>query len=129
MGNEQPVSPRLLIVDDSLDILESLQMVVEDLGYQADTACGGLEAIERIRTARYALVLCDVGMPDLNGWQVARKINALSPGTKVFLLTGHADQISAGDRRTEPIDGVLPKPIDLERLEQFLRDQLAGSRD
>ncbi|HCF60699.1 MAG TPA: hypothetical protein DFS52_22205 [Myxococcales bacterium] len=115
---------RLLVVDDSLDILDSLELVLDDMGYAVDTACSGREALERVRGAAYGLVLCDIGMPEMNGWQVAREIRAVSPGTKVFLLTGVADQIAEDDPRLGLVHGVLPKPFEIDWLERFLGEQL-----
>ena len=121
---ENRPSTRLLVVDDSVDILDSLQLVLDDMGYATDTACSGRLALERVRAADYGLVLCDVGMPEMNGWQVAREIRVLAPKTKVFLLTGVADQIEADDPRLGAVHGVLPKPIELDWLERFLGEQL-----
>ncbi|MGI5864859.1 MAG: response regulator [Myxococcales bacterium] len=122
MGSTQ--APRLLVVDDSIDILDSLEMVLDDMGYAVDTARSGHEALERMRSAAYGLVLCDVGMPEMNGWQVAREIRSVSPATKVFMLTGVADQIDDDDPRLGLVDGVLPKPIEIDWLERFLGEQL-----
>ncbi len=81
----------------------------------------GLAAVELVRGGqRFDLVLCDLGMPDLNGWQVAERIAALSPATRIYLLTGWAQEIDDEDPRRELLAGVLPKPLDLDRLRRAL---------
>ena len=58
------------------------------------------EAIERLRGGvRYDLVFCDLGMPDMNGWRVAREIQDVAPGTTVYMLTGWAQEIADDDPR------------------------------
>lgn len=129
MNRTQPaLQSRLLVVDDSEDVLESLQMVLDDLGYQVDTARSGSQALDRVKSVFYGLVLCDVGMPGMSGWQVAEKIRSAVPGTKVFLLTGFADQIQSDDPRLELVDGVLPKPIEIDRLARFLSEQVQAAQ-
>jgi len=127
MSQTQSALSRLLVVDDSEDVLESLEMVLDDLGYQVDTALSGSQALDRIRSAYYELVLCDVGMPGMNGWQVAEQIRSVAPRTKVFLLTGFADQIARDDPRLLQVDGVLPKPIEIDTLERFLHEQVPAA--
>jgi CheY-like chemotaxis protein len=119
---------RLLVIDDSTELLDTCQMVLEEMGQQVDISASGREAVERVRGGqRYDLVLCDVGMPEMDGWQVARQVRALSPTTKIFLLTGTADQIGSKDPLRKLVDGILLKPIDLEQLEQLLSEQLPAS--
>jgi len=80
--------------------LEATRMAMEREGQQVDIAQNGRDAIERIRLgARYDLVLCDLGMPDMNGWHVAREIQDVAPGTSVFMVTGWAQQIARDDPR------------------------------
>jgi CheY-like chemotaxis protein len=73
------------------------------------------------RRERFDLVLCDVGMPEMSGWQVAREIQRIAPGTPVWMLTGRANEIGEADPRFRSVSGVLAKPLDLERLRSLLR--------
>ena len=70
--------------------------------------------------ARYDLVLCDVGMPGMSGWQVAREIQSIAPGCRIYMLTGWAAEIGASDPRRRHVLGVLAKPLDLRELEAVL---------
>jgi signal transduction histidine kinase len=121
-----PVSGRhILIVDDDAESLEATRMAMEMEGQHVDIAQNGRDAIERIRLgARYDLILCDLGMPDMNGWHVAREIQDVAPGTAVFMVTGWAQQIAGEDPRRRWVKGILEKPMTLERLRDLLAIEL-----
>jgi signal transduction histidine kinase/ActR/RegA family two-component response regulator len=112
---------RLLVVDDDLDNLEAMKYVLEDLGQDADLAASGQEALALVAEGRrYDLVLCDIGMPGMNGWQVAEELKRAAPGTRVMLVTGWAQEIAPDDPKRRGVDGVLAKPLDLAHLRQAL---------
>jgi signal transduction histidine kinase len=112
---------RVLLVDDDREQLMIGKAVLELDEQEVDVAEGGEEALARLRSGgSYDLVLCDAGMPDMNGWQVAEEIQKLAPGTKVYLLTGWAQQIAEDDPKHVFVSGVLPKPMSLDRLRAIL---------
>jgi signal transduction histidine kinase len=112
---------RILIVDDEQDNLDVLREVLELEGQEVESASSGPEALALFdRGRRFDLVLCDVGMPELSGWQVAREIQRIAPGTVVWMLTGWANEIGEHDPRRQVVRGVLAKPLDLEQLRALL---------
>jgi len=112
---------RVLLIDDEIDNLEVLQELLELEGHRVDAAASGRAALEHFRRGeRYDLVLCDVGMPQMSGWQVVREIRRIAPSTRVWLLTGWANEISEHDPRLGDVQGVLGKPLDLEQLRSLL---------
>jgi signal transduction histidine kinase/CheY-like chemotaxis protein len=114
-------SRRILIVDDELDNLEVLREVLELENQHVDSARSGPEALALFdRGERFDLVLCDVGMPEMSGWQVAREIQRIAPGTLVWMLTGWANEIGESDPRRRYVRGVLAKPLDLDLLRSLL---------
>ena len=120
-----PPGRRILVVDDDKDNLEATRMVMELDGQAVDVAHNGPEAIECLRQGRrYDLVLCDLGMPDMNGWRVAREIQTVAPGTTVYMLTGWAQEIAQHDPRRRWVKGVLEKPMNLEHLRELLASEL-----
>jgi CheY-like chemotaxis protein len=122
---------RLLVVDDDVDNLEATKFVLEDLGQDADLAACGEDALALVRDGhRYDLVLCDVGMPGLNGWQVAEELKRLAPSTPVVLVTGWAQEIAPDDPKREGVDGILGKPLEVGELRRALERWLraAGPR-
>jgi CheY-like chemotaxis protein len=115
------VSLRVLVVDDDRDVLEATGLALEHLKQRVDLAPSGPEAIARfVAGERFDLVLCDIGMPQLDGWQVAREVHALAPRTRLFLVSGCAREIRPEDAQRAGVVGVLAKPLSLEALRGLL---------
>jgi CheY-like chemotaxis protein/two-component sensor histidine kinase len=125
-GQQKACRPRktsVLLVDDESDNLEVLEELLTLEGHRVETATSGKAAVERFqRGEHYDLVLCDVGMPQMSGWQVVREIRRLAPSARIWLLTGWANEISEHDPRLEDVQGVLGKPLDLDELRSLLGD-------
>lgn len=112
---------RILLIDDEADNLDVLREVLELEGQEVELARSGPEALSRFdQGEKFDLVLCDVGMPEMSGWQVAREIQRIAPGTQVWMLTGWANEIAERDPRRQFVRGVLAKPIDLDQLRSLL---------
>jgi signal transduction histidine kinase len=112
---------RILLIDDEADNLDVLREVLQLEGHDVEIARSGPEALARIDSGeRFDLVLCDVGMPEMSGWQVARELEGRNPRTPVWMLTGWANEIGDSDPRLRMVRGVLAKPLDLDRLRTLL---------
>jgi len=112
---------RVLLVDDEPDNLEVLQELLALEGHEAETTTSGRAALDLVSSGhRYDLVLCDVGMPEMSGWQVVRELHQLEPGLPIYLLTGWANEIGEHDPRLRAVRGVLAKPLDLDELRAVL---------
>ena len=113
---------RILVVDDNRDSADSLEMLLRLKGNDIRIAYDGLEAVEVAETFRPELVLLDIGLPKLNGYDVARRIRQQSWGRDVTLvaLTGWGQE---EDRRRSQEAGFnlhVVKPVDLDGLEKLL---------
>jgi CheY-like chemotaxis protein len=99
-----------------------MQALLQYDGQEVDVAESGTAALERLCGGGrgYDAILCDVGMPGLSGWDVARSVQQLAPGTPVYLLTGWALEIPPDDPRRQWIRGVLAKPIDPPEIRTLL---------
>jgi signal transduction histidine kinase/CheY-like chemotaxis protein len=125
-----PRGHRILVIDDDFDNLQATKLVMALHGQLADTAQTGTEAIGRVSSGgRYDLVFCDLGMPDMSGWRIAREIQRLSPGTVVYMLTGWAQTIEKDDPRRRWVKDVLQKPMKPETLRDLLVNELVEDRD
>jgi len=112
---------RVLVVDDDPDVLEAAGLALEHLGQQVDLAGSGVGAVARVRAGeRYDLILCDLGMPELDGWQVAREIDELTPGTRLYLVSGWAREVAAEEAAQAGVSGMLAKPLSLDTLRSLL---------
>jgi signal transduction histidine kinase/ActR/RegA family two-component response regulator len=114
---------RVLVVDDDPDNLEAMRLVLGHRGHRVETTESGLDAIGRIEAGeRYDTVFCDLALGDSNGWEVATRIAAAAPGTRIVLVTGWAQEIPPDDPRRRHVLRVLPKPLDVDELVRVLRD-------
>jgi len=113
---------RILVVDDNPDSAESLTLLIELTGHETRTAYDGREAVEAAATFRPDVMLLDIGLPELNGYDVARKIREQSWGQSMVLvaLTGWGQD---EDRRRSLEAGFnhhLTKPVDPADLTKLL---------
>ncbi|HEY0302597.1 MAG TPA: response regulator [Rhizomicrobium sp.] len=121
---------RLLLVDDSAAILDSMRLVLELDGHTVETAGGGKDGIEAFRAADrrgapFDIVITDLGMPDVNGNDVARAVKAQSPATPVIMLTGWGRRFDTEKGAPAEVDRVLGKPPEIEDLRAALLDCIA----
>ena len=119
---------RILIVDDNIDILMSMEMLLDLMGYIVATASNGLEAIDTARTFPPDLILMDIGMPQLNGYAVAKEIRKQSWGEKIFIvaLTGLGHEQDKQDAKEAGFDFHITKPIKIDMLKRLLADLELG---
>jgi CheY-like chemotaxis protein len=113
---------RILVVDDNQDSARSMARVLKLRGHEVRTAYDGLQALQAAAEFRPAVILMDVGMPHLNGYEAARRIRGQPWGRSVIIIavTGWGQ---AGDRiqsREAGCDGHLVKPVDIRDLEKLL---------
>lgn len=118
---------RILLAEDSASSQKVALQMLRKLGYRADVAANGQEAIEALKRQHYDLVLMDVKMPLVNGLEATREIRRLWPenGPKIIALTAYA---LAGDREKcieAGMDGYIAKPVVLEDLRTVLENLLA----
>jgi CheY-like chemotaxis protein len=113
---------RFLLVDDDEDNLLALQELLRSNGHQAEIAKSGREAVDRLRSITYDAILCDLGMPGMDGWEVARQARDIAPGVKFYLVTGWARQIQLETDHPVEIAGILSKPVDFAEIEKLVAD-------
>ena len=119
---------RVLCVDDEPAVLDVLCELVAALGHRVDRARAGAEAIEMARALAPELVFSDLGMPDVNGWQVAGAVKLANPDILVALVTGWGVQIERELARERGVDFILPKPFTFDEIGRVLL-QAAEMRD
>jgi CheY-like chemotaxis protein/two-component sensor histidine kinase len=113
---------RVLVIDDNQDVADSCAMLIRMSGHEVETAYSGADGIARGESFRPHVVLSDIGLPDINGYQLAQRIRAAPWGSEVVLvaITGwNEDQ-----HRRQPLASVfshhLQKPIDPNTIELLL---------
>jgi PAS domain S-box-containing protein len=127
---ETPNQPgcRILVVDDNRDAAESLSMLLRRLGHEVHTAHDGLEGVEAAAEFRPDVVLMDIGLPKLNGYEAASRVREGPGGAELLLiaLTGWGQE---GDRRRSQAAGFdyhMTKPVEFKALQKLLADWSTG---
>jgi CheY-like chemotaxis protein len=120
---------RILVADDHADSASSLAVMLRLLGDEVRIARDGLEAVELARELRPQVVLMDIGMPRLNGYDATRRIREQAGGDAVVIiaLTGWGQDADRVKSREAGCDGHLVKPVALPELERLLAE-MEGSR-
>ena len=119
--------PLVLVVDDFADNRELYAATLSDAGYQVEQAENGQEALDFIGRRRPAIVVMDLSMPILDGWEATRRIKA-DPETSdivVVAVTGHATNFGLQRAKEAGADAVLTKPCLPEDLLALLRSLTA----
>src|SRR3954470_662515 len=114
---------RSLVVDDNRDAADSLGLLLEVLGAEVRVARDGPEALEAYGDYDPAVVLLDIGMPGMDGYEVARRIRARSPGPRptIIALTGWGQENDRREAREAGFDHHLVKPAELGALKALLK--------
>jgi signal transduction histidine kinase len=117
-----PVRRRILVADDNADALETLATVLELGGHEVFSAANGSLALESAERHLPEVALLDIGMPLLDGYEVARRIRAQAWGKRITLvaLTGWGQDSDRRRSQEAGFDSHLVKPLDLEKLTQLL---------
>jgi PAS domain S-box-containing protein len=124
-----PVRHRVLVVDDNCDAAESLAMLLQMLGAEVRVVFSGSDALETLRTYNADVVLLDIGMPIMDGYEVARRIRERSELTGITLiaLTGWGQDEDRRRSQSAGFDYHLIKPADPKKLETLLTSLDRGS--
>jgi PAS domain S-box-containing protein len=107
---------KVLVIDDEEIIREFLAEIFVSSGYRADAAAAGLEGIALFEKNNYDLVFSDLGLPDMSGWEVARRLRAKKRDVPIILLSGWGIQLNDDRVRECGIDLVLSKPCRMEEI-------------
>jgi CheY-like chemotaxis protein len=112
---------RTLVVDDEEPVLTVLADLLRALGQEVEVALGGAAGIEAFSFGEYDVVFTDLGMPEVNGWDLALGVKSQRPMVPVVLVTGWGYQLEGATAQAQGVDFVMPKPFSLEDVEHVLR--------
>jgi PAS domain S-box-containing protein len=122
---------RVLVVDDDLGICRSLREILESDGCQVEVACDGIAALAALSRLSFDVVLTDVVMPNMDGYQLYKAIQERRPQLPVLMMTAFhydKDHIIKRSRMAGLTTVIFKKPVDPERLRQALIDAVGAWR-
>jgi len=93
MNDDRLHNKKVLVVDDEPDTLELVKLVLESGGFKAELATNGADALVILKESRPDLILLDIMMPDMDGWDVFRRIKEKYPKIPIAILTARAQNI------------------------------------
>jgi CheY-like chemotaxis protein len=119
---------RILIADDNRDSADSMGMILRATGHEVEVVYDGLEAVSAARRMRPEVMVLDIGMPGMNGYDVAQAVRRepWSADTAIIALTGWGQDTDRQRSKDAGIDMHLVKPVEFDRLEAAVLHQRQG---
>jgi len=114
----------ILVVDDEPGIREFLQIMLEREGYEVSSVANGREAINLFRKKNYNVVLADIRMPKVDGFEVLNRIKEISPETSVIMITAYASFESAVKSMKEGAYDYITKPFNVDEVKMTVKNAL-----
>src|SRR4051812_38032378 len=112
---------RVLIVDDNRDAADSLAMLLRFHQYDVRIANDGFTAVEEFARDHAEVVLLDIGLPRLNGFEVCRRIRETGTPTRVLAMSGYGQEQDRSRAASVGFDAYLVKPVRLSDVLEFLQ--------
>lgn len=115
---------KILVVDDEPLVADVFRTFLQSLGHQAVTCLSGPVALEMMAQQGVDLALVDLGMPDMDGWELSRQINQRCPDFPIVVATGWNVSVEDGKEQGARIRAVLQKPFGMHELARAVEDAL-----
>ncbi len=115
----------ILIIDDNTSGAQTLSMLLDLDGYEVSIANCGKDALTRFSEIKPSVILLDIGLPDMSGYDVARQIRAMPEGRNVTIMavTGWGSEQDQALARSAGCDLHITKPVNFDRLERLLKGE------
>jgi len=119
------MSNKVLVVDDERDMLKIVEIHLVDKGFEVSTARSGHEALRKLEDENPDVILMDVVLPDMDGYEVCEMIKSRDESKKIIIYTGKVDAIDAIKARRVGADDFVAKTSDLEHIVTSIKKLLA----
>jgi CheY-like chemotaxis protein/anti-sigma regulatory factor (Ser/Thr protein kinase) len=120
---------RVVVVDDERDLAVMLARMLQGEGHEVHVCTRGAEALELIEQEQFDVLLTDVSMPDMDGWEVARRVKAVRPELPVAVVTGWGSQLEGIDLEARGVDFLLGKPFTVAAARELVARALSQPAD
>lgn len=118
---------KILVIDDERSIRNTLKDILEYEKYEVDLAEDGIKALDKVKTAEYDIILCDIKMPGMDGIELLEKLTEIKPDTPVVMISGHGNIDTAVESIKKGAFDYIEKPLDLNRLLITIRNAMDKS--
>ena len=115
---------RILIVEDDENIRKTMKNILQQRGYETDTAKTGQEAEQKAKAKIYNLALLDIKLPDMEGTQLLAKLHANTPKMVKIMVTGYPSLENAMESLNQGAVAYVTKPVKPEKLLALIKEKL-----
>src|SRR6185369_11167039 len=115
---------KILVVDDEEYVRDLLRDILEQQGCEVIVAAGGRDALSVFGDGDFDAVFTDVGMPDMNGWELSRAVRQRNTKIPVAVITGWGEAVGSQERQAAQVDWILAKPFDAPQIAEMAREVL-----
>ena len=115
----------ILVVDDDRDMCRMISSILKEERYSVDKAYDGEQAIKKIKTRGYNLMLLDYKLPDMDGINVLKEVRLIEPFIKVIMISAYGSTSIKSTAKKLRVYRFLDKPFDVNRLIKIVKDTLA----
>ncbi len=121
----KPAKPaRILVIDDEETVREVLEKMLSQVNHRVTVARNGDEGIRLFQEKEFDIVLTDLGMPGMSGWEVCQKIKKMNPYTPVGMITGWGMEVSQGKMEECGLDFIIAKPFDFNQIIRVVSEKI-----
>jgi DNA-binding response OmpR family regulator len=120
---------KILVVDDEPEVRKLMEHFLTDRGYQVRLAANGREGLAAINSFAPDVVLLDMHMPEMDGLETLKELAVRAPGLPVIMVTVNEDVQTTSQLLQLGAADYVPKPFNLDYLEQAINIQLSAARD
>ncbi len=107
---------KILVIDDEKSIRNTLKEILEYEKHEVDLAENGIEGLEKLKSNKFDIILCDIKMPEMDGIEVLEKVFEITTDTAVVMISGHGNIDTAVEAIKKGAYDFIEKPLDLNRL-------------
>jgi len=122
INSVNPINVNILVIDDEEPIRDILKNILVQFGNNVTDASNGKLGIEIFQSGKFDVVITDLGMPEVSGWEVAQQVKKINPKTKVILLTGWNIELDEKGLKEKNIDIVINKPFRIDQITKAISE-------
>jgi len=119
------VKARILVIDDDENILDVISDMLEMLDHTVVTALSGEEGVEKFKAHKFDLVITDLGMPGISGWDVTKMCKTANPRVPILMISGWGNQIDDDMVNRSGLDGIMAKPFEISKIKTMIQEMIA----
>lgn len=107
----QEAKSSVLLVDDNINLTKSMSLILNHKGFDVDSACDGLDALEKVKEKSFDIIFLDIKMPHIDGVETYKRIKEIRPYTVVIMMTAYSVEEMVQEAIKEGVHGIIYKPF------------------